>query len=166
MSRLYGPGCRCYGREVLVKKFFSEFRDFIARGSVIDMAVGIIVGAAFTAIVNSLVTDIITPVIGIFTAGVSFESLVIPLGEQGDGIKIGSFINALIQFIIIAFVVFLLVKGVNSVHDIANKAIGKEKDEKKDEKPAARLCPYCRQEVADDATRCPHCTSQLPTDEA
>ena len=69
-----------------MKKFFSEFRDFIARGSVIDMAVGIIVGAAFTAIVNSLVTDVITPIIAVFTSGVSFENFVIPLDDKGDGI--------------------------------------------------------------------------------
>ena len=141
-----------------MKKFFSEFRDFIARGSVIDMAVGIIVGAAFTAIVNSLVTDVITPIIAVFTSGVSFENFVIPLDDKGDGIMIGSFLNALIQFIIIAFVVFLLVKGVNKVYDMANKATGK----KAEEQPAPRLCPYCKEEVAQDATRCPHCTSELP----
>ena len=141
-----------------MKKFFSEFRDLIARGSVIDMAVGIIIGAAFTAIVNSLVTDVITPIIAVFTSGIAFEDLVIPLDNKGDGIMIGSFINALIQFLIIAFVVFLLVKAVNKVHDAANKMAKKTPEE-----PAApRLCPYCKQEVAPDATRCPHCTSELP----
>lgn len=145
-----------------MKKFFSEFRDFIARGSVVDMAVGIIIGAAFTAIVNSLVTDVITPIIAVFTSGIAFEDLVIPLDSAGDGIKIGSFINAVIQFIIIAFVVFLLVKAVNKVHDAATKATKKGAPE---EPAGPRLCPYCKQEVADDATRCPHCTSELPTPE-
>lgn len=143
-----------------MKKFFSEFRDFIARGSVVDMAVGIIIGAAFTAIVNSLVTDIVTPVISIFTSGVDFEDLVIPLGSEGNGIKIGSFINALIQFLIIAFVVFLLVKAVNKVHEAALKATGKSPAA--ETKPEPRLCPYCKEEVDTEATRCPHCTSELP----
>ena len=96
-----------------MKKFIGEFRDFIARGNVIDLAVGIIIGAAFTAIVNSLVTDLVTPIIGIFTAGVAFDSLVIPLGGGEDGIRIGAFLNAVIEFLIIALVVFMLVKAVN-----------------------------------------------------
>jgi large conductance mechanosensitive channel len=142
-----------------MKKFLSEFRDFIARGNVIDLAVGIIIGSAFTAIVNSLVTDLVTPIIAIFTSGVAFESLQIPLGDGGNAIMIGSFINAVIQFLIIAIVVFVLVKAVNKVHDLAPKKPAEEV-----KKP--RVCPYCKQEIADDATRCPHCTSQLDGDEA
>ena len=142
-----------------MKKFFSEFRDFIARGSVIDMAVGIIVGAAFTAIVNSLVTDVITPIIAVFTSGVSFENFVIPLDDKGDGIMIGSFLNALIQFIIIAFVVFLMVKALNKARSLAKH--GKQAQEKE-----APHCPYCLEEVAEGATRCPHCTSELPSVES
>ena len=139
-----------------MKKFIGEFRDFIARGNVIDLAVGIIIGAAFTAIVNSLVTDLVTPIIGIFTAGVAFDDLIIPLAGTEDGIRIGAFLNAVIEFLIIAFVVFLLVKAVNKVASL----------KKKEEEPAApakeaRKCPYCKQEIADDATRCPHCTSKL-----
>lgn len=142
-----------------MKKFLSEFRDFIARGNVMDMAVGIIVGAAFTAIVDSLVSDIITPFIAIFTSGVAFDDVKIPLGDSGNAVMVGSFINALIQFVIIAFVVFMLVKGVNKINETANKKI--KGDKKADEKPAPRLCPYCRQEVAAEATRCPHCTSDI-----
>ncbi len=139
-----------------MKKFAKEFREFIARGNVVDMAVGIIIGAAFTAIVNSVVSDLITPIIGIFTSGIAFEELVIPLAGQETGIRIGSFINAVLQFLIIAFVVFWLVKGVNQV-----QKLGKKNEE---EKPAKKpiLCPYCKQELVEGATRCPHCTSELP----
>lgn len=108
-----------------------EFRDFIARGNVMDMAVGIIIGAAFTAIVNSLVGDLINPIIGLITGGLDFSNLFINLGS-GDYATLkaardagapvfayGSFLTAVINFIIIAFVVFLLVKGVNRIKDAA-----------------------------------------------
>ncbi|GAA0313002.1 large-conductance mechanosensitive channel protein MscL [Rhodovulum strictum] len=101
-----------------------EFRDFIARGNVMDMAVGIIIGAAFTAIVTSLVEDMINPIIGLFIGGVDFSGLALRVGE-GDNAGVfayGKFITALINFLIIAWVVFLLVKGVNRVKDIAIKA--------------------------------------------
>lgn len=88
-----------------------EFKDFIARGNVIDMAVGIIVGAAFTAIVKSLVDDLINPLIGIFIGKIDLSNLVLEVGNAA--FKYGSFINAVINFLIIAFVVFLLVKGIN-----------------------------------------------------
>lgn len=139
-----------------MKTFFKEFREFIARGNVVDMAVGIIIGAAFTAIVNSLVSDLITPIITVLTADVAFEDLVIPLGESGNGIMIGSFINAVIQFLIIAFVVFLLVKGMNKIQKAAKKP------EAEAPKKEPLLCPFCKQEIAEGATRCPHCTSELP----
>lgn len=100
-----------------------EFRDFIARGNVMDMAVGIIIGAAFTAIVTSLVEDLINPIIGLFIGGVDFSSMAFRIGE-GDNAGVfayGKFITALINFLIIAWVVFLLVKGVNRVKDMAMK---------------------------------------------
>lgn len=111
-----------------------EFRDFIARGNVIDMAVGIIIGAAFTAIVTSLVADLINPIIGVITGGIDFSNLFVNLGE-GDFTSLaaardagapvfayGSFITAMINFLIIAFVVFLLVKAVNRIKDAAMPA--------------------------------------------
>ncbi len=100
-----------------------EFRDFIARGNVMDMAVGIIIGAAFTAIVKSLVNDLINPIIGLFTGGVDFSALGIRLGEGEDAavFAYGSFIMAVINFLIIAFVVFMLVKGVNRLKSLAEK---------------------------------------------
>ena len=100
-----------------------EFRDFIARGNVMDMAVGIIIGAAFTAIVKSLVNDLINPVIGLFTGGIDFSALGIRLGEGEDAavFAYGSFIMAVINFLIIAFVVFMLVKGVNRLKSLAEE---------------------------------------------
>ncbi len=100
-----------------------EFRDFIARGNVMDMAVGIIIGAAFTAIVKSLVNDLINPVIGLFTGGIDFSALGIRLGEGEDAavFAYGSFIMAVINFLIIAFVVFMLVKGVNRLKSLAEQ---------------------------------------------
>ncbi|MBT8454598.1 MAG: large-conductance mechanosensitive channel protein MscL [Rhodobacteraceae bacterium] len=101
----------------------NEFKDFIAKGNVMDMAVGIIIGAAFTAIVTSLVNDLITPIISLFTGGIDFSGLGYRLteGEEGAIFAYGNFIMALINFLIIAWVVFLLVKMVNKVKDAASK---------------------------------------------
>ena len=100
-----------------------EFKDFIAKGNVMDMAVGIIIGAAFTAIVTSLVGDLINPIISLVTGGVDFSGLKIALGEGPDAASFnyGSFINAVINFLIIAFVVFMLVRTVNKIKDAASK---------------------------------------------
>ncbi|TPE49359.1 large-conductance mechanosensitive channel protein MscL [Amaricoccus solimangrovi] len=98
-----------------------EFREFIARGNVIDLAVGIIIGAAFTAIVNSLVNDLINPLIGLFVGGINFDSLQLAIGEGDHAatFRYGSFITAIINFLIIAWVVFLLVKAVNRIQTLA-----------------------------------------------
>ncbi|MGB3148026.1 MAG: large-conductance mechanosensitive channel protein MscL [Paracoccaceae bacterium] len=100
-----------------------EFKDFIAKGNVMDMAVGIIIGAAFTAIVTSLVDDLINPIISLFTGGIDFSGMKVALSDSADAatFNYGSFINALINFLIVAFVVFLLVKMVNRVKDAAMK---------------------------------------------
>ncbi|MGI6152616.1 MAG: large conductance mechanosensitive channel protein MscL [Christensenellaceae bacterium] len=136
------------------KGFFTEFREFISRGSVMDLAVGVIIGAAFTAIVNSLVEDIIMPFIGLITGGIDFSSLSFQIGDVT--IKYGSFIGAVINFVLIALIIFLFIKGINKMR--------RPKDEEP-EKPA-RLCPYCKMEIADDATKCPYCTADLPASDA
>ncbi|MBP3217412.1 MAG: large conductance mechanosensitive channel protein MscL [Lachnospiraceae bacterium] len=137
-----------------MKKFMEEFKAFISRGNVMDMAVGVIIGGAFTAIVNSLVEDIINPILGVF-GGVDFSNVKIPL--RGDAaVGIGSFINAIINFLIMAFVIFSIVKALNKAAEAAKK--------NKEEEPAApttKMCPYCKSEIALEATRCPHCTSEL-----
>lgn len=137
------------------KGFISEFKKFILRGNVMDMAVGVIVGGAFTAIVTSLNQDILTPILGIF-GGTDFSSLTVTLGsgENAPILCYGNFITAVINFLITAFVIFCLVKGINSIND---------KFSKKPEPaaPTTKKCPFCKSEIAIDATRCPHCTSQL-----
>lgn len=112
-----------------------EFRDFIARGNVMDMAVGIIMGAAFTAIVTSLVDDLVNPLIGLFTGGVDFSTHMIRMGEGEDAASFmyGNFINACIKFLIIAWVVFLLVKGVNRIKEAT---MPQEPEEQKPEAPS------------------------------
>lgn len=138
------------------KGFISEFKKFIMRGNVMDMAVGVIVGGAFTAIVTSLNQDILTPILGIF-GGTDFSNLVLKLGtgENAPVLMYGNFITAIINFLITAFVIFCLVKGINAIND---------RFVKKEDKPAApttKKCPYCKSEIAIDATRCPHCTSMM-----
>ncbi|MBR6786157.1 MAG: large conductance mechanosensitive channel protein MscL [Clostridia bacterium] len=151
------------------KGFAAEFKKFIMRGNVIDLAVGVIVGGAFQAIVKSLVDDIVMPVISLITKGIDFSSKFVALdgGEyatladaQAAGaavITYGNFISAIINFLIMALVVFCLVKAINSVADKAKK---KEEVEEAEE-PTTKECPFCKSEIAIEATRCPHCTSQL-----
>ncbi|MFV0413060.1 MAG: large conductance mechanosensitive channel protein MscL, partial [Oscillospiraceae bacterium] len=131
-----------------MKKFFGEFKDFALRGNVMDLAVGVIIGAAFQAIVNSLVQDIISPLIGL-VANTDFSKLVVAIGDVE--IKYGAFITAVINFIIMAFVIFLLVKTLNKL-----SGVGKKPKEK--EAPTTKKCPYCFTEISVKATRCPHCT--------
>ena len=136
-------------------KFISEFKEFISRGSVMDMAVGIIIGAAFTAIVTSFVSDIVQPFIVLVTGGgTGVSGLVIPVAGTPNGIDFGAFISAIINFLIIALVVFLLIKGINKLHN-ASGAIAK----KVNKEP---MCPFCLEEVNEGATRCPHCAAELP----
>lgn len=135
-----------------MKAFFKEFRDFIMRGNVMNLAVGVLIGAAFQAVVSSLSDNILSPIIGIF-AGQNFDSLSVTF--LGVTLQYGAFITALINFLITAFVIFLIVKGMNKVMSLG---------EKKKDAPAApthRTCPYCCTEISISASRCPACTSEL-----
>ena len=135
-----------------MKSFMKEFRDFINRGNVLDMAVGIIIGGAFTTIVSSLTSDIISPILGLF-GGLNFDKYAFTFGEVT--ISYGKFITAIINFLIMAFVVFCIVKAMN-------KATSKlKKEEEIEEAATTKVCPYCKSEISIEATRCPHCTSQL-----
>ncbi len=150
------------------KGFAAEFKKFIMRGNVIDLAVGVIVGGAFQAIVKSLVDDIVMPLISLLTDGLDFTNWFLPLdgkeyanlaAAQEAGAPIltyGNFISAIINFLIMAFVVFCLVKAINTVADRAKK-----KEEEAPADPTTKECPFCKSEIAIEATRCPHCTSQL-----
>ena len=138
-------------------KIVDEFKEFIARGNVMDMAVGIIVGGAFTSIVNSLVNDIITPAIQLVTGGNSLApSLVIA------GVNFGNFIGQVINFLIIALVVFLMIKGINTMRDKMEALAGRKAEgDGAESAPAAPTCPYCLEEVKPGATRCPHCGERI-----
>ena len=138
-----------------MKAFWKEFKTFISRGSVMDMAVGIIIGGAFTAIVNSLVNDLVMPLLSLLTGGFDFTKLSVVLGS-GEGaatLNYGLFISAVINFLLIAFVIFCLIKSINKMKDKIAK--------KEEEDPTTKICPFCKSEIDIAATRCPHCTSQL-----
>lgn len=141
----------------LLKKFVSEFKEFALRGNVMDLAIGVIIGAAFQAIINSLVNDVLSPLIGLF-AQTDLSYLVLTLNDVD--IKYGSFLTAVINFFIMVFVIFLLVKGMNA---LAN--LGKHKEEEEEAAPTTKKCPYCLSEIDIQAKRCPHCTSELTQEE-
>lgn len=132
-----------------IKKFFEEFKAFAMRGNVMDMAVGVVVGGAFTSIVNSLVGDIISPIIGlIFNA--DFSGVGLTIGDVTIGF--GAFINAIINFVIVAFVLFCVIKAMNAMH---------KKPEAAPAAPTTKACPYCQSDIPIKAVRCPHCTTKL-----
>ena len=141
----------------MIKSFFSEFKKFAMRGNVIDMAVGIIIGAAFGKIVDSLVKDIIMPPIGVVLGKVDFSDLKLMLTNEVS-INYGNFINNVISFLIVAFAVFVLIKAINTLQE---KMLTDEKKEEVPAAPTTKKCPFCCSEVAIKATRCPHCTSEL-----
>ncbi len=143
-----------------MKKFLSEFKDFITKGNVMDLAVGVIIGAAFKDIVTSLTDNIISPILGVF-GKVDFSQYVIKLSGE-NAIKYGAFITAVINFLIMAFIIFLLVKGLSTVQNLGTKLTKKKNEDGEVEVvPTTKLCPFCKTEIAIDATRCPHCTSEL-----
>ena len=142
-----------------------EFREFIAKGNVIDLAVGVIIGAAFGKIVTSLVEDVIMPPIGMILGKVDFSNLYVNLGSQAypslaeakkagaPVIAYGQFFNSLISFLIVAFVIFLVVKQVNRL---------KREPAPAEISPDTRDCPFCVTSISNKASRCPNCTSEVP----
>ena len=122
------------------KGFFGEFKTFISKGNVMDMAVGIIIGGAFTTIVKSLVSDIISPLLGLV---------------GGMTLAYGKFLTAVINFLMMAFVLFLIVKAFNRSGSLIKK------EEEVEEEATTKVCPYCKSEIDIEASRCPMCTSQL-----
>ncbi len=157
--------------KIVLKSFVNEFKKFAMRGNVIDMAVGIIIGAAFGKIVDSLVKDIIMPPIGLLLGKVDFSNLFVVL-SKGNGelpyaslaaaqeagavtLNIGLFINAVISFVIVAFAVFILIKAINTLREKM------EKQEAKNIVKTTKACPYCCSDIPLDAVRCPQCTSML-----
>lgn len=143
-----------------MKKLLREFQEFINRGNVMDMAIGIIIGGAFTAIVTSLTDNIINPLIKAVCGGNVGEvsGLVVP----GTEIDFGAFISAVINFLIVAAIVFAMVKALNKAQDLGNKLTHKQPEE---EPAPAPVCPFCLEEVNPGATKCCHCGSELPKSE-
>ncbi len=144
------------------KGFIGEFKEFIMRGNVMDMAVGVIVGGAFTAIVTSLNEDILSPILGIF-GGTDFSELKVTLGtgELAPTLTYGNFITAVINFLITALVIFCIIKGLNHASEKAAALVKKNKEEAEAAAPTEKDCPYCYSKINIKATRCPHCTAQL-----
>lgn len=157
-----------------MKEIINEFKKFAMRGNVIDMAVGIIIGAAFGKIVDSLVSDIIMPPIGLLLGKVDFTNLFFVLHDgtvpgpyvsldaaQKAGavtMNIGVFMNTLISFLIVAFAVFILIKAINTLQE---RMMAAEKAEKAAAAPTTKTCPFCCSEISINACRCPNCTSEL-----
>ena len=136
-----------------MKKFLNEFKEFSLKGNVLNLAVGVIIGAAFQGVVSSLTDNILSPIIGLFTRQ-NFDAL--QLDFLGITLKYGAFITSVINFVIMAFVVFLLIKGMNKILNL-----GQKEEPTAPAAAPARVCPYCLREVAKEATRCPSCTSHL-----
>ena len=155
-----------------MSKFTKEFKEFAFKGNVVDLAVGVMIGGAFGKIVTSVVNDLFMPVIGLITGGTNVSGMFALLGKAPEGVEItsieqaqelgvatfnyGNFIQTVIDFILIALCIFGIVKLINKAR----------KKEEPAPAPAPRLCPFCCQPVDDKATRCPHCTSELPFDKA
>ena len=151
-----------------------EFKEFALKGNIMDMAIGVIIGGAFQKIVTSLVNDIIMPAISIFTGKVDFSDLVVTVGNSS--IKYGSFITTIVDFLIIAFSIFIAIRTINKLNDRAKQDLdkmskkskffkGKKKKEEPIPEPTTKVCPYCLSEINIKATRCPHCTAELKVEE-
>jgi len=147
-----------------MSKFVNEFKEFITRGNVLDMAVGVIVGGAFTKIINSLVNDVIMPVISLATGKVDFTNLFVALDGQTYAtldeakaatsvLAYGNFIQMIVEFLIVAFCIFMVVKGINKLR--------RPKPEAPAPAPTTKVCPFCKSEIHIEAVKCPHCASSV-----
>lgn len=151
-----------------MKSIIHEFKTFIMRGNVLDLAVGVIIGGAFQKIISSLVNDVIMPIITVLTGGIDFTNWFIALDGNtyativeaqkagASTLNYGTFLTEVINFLIMAFVIFMMVKTMNELTHKMKKA------EVVEEAPTTKQCPFCKSEMAIEATRCPHCTSELP----
>ena len=160
-----------------MKKFFQEFKEFATRGNVVDLAVGVIIGAAFQKIVTSAVNDLVMPLIGLITGNSNFNDafwiLRLPEGVEASQVtslatatelgvttfNYGAFISAVIDFIIMAFVIFLMIKALNKASSLSHR-----KKEEVPAEPTTKICPYCLSEIPVAATKCAHCTADLPVE--
>ena len=136
-----------------MRKFLEEFKAFALRGNVIDMAIGVVVGGAFTAIVTAVKDNFIMPLIEFIIGNAAYT-------EADIKTFIAAIISSIIYFIITAFVLFCIIKAINKASEL-----GKKKEEEAPAAPTTKTCPFCKSEIAIDATRCPHCTSEQPAEE-
>ena len=135
-----------------MKKFLEEFKAFALRGNVMDMAVGVIIGGAFSGIVTSLTDNFINPILSVLTGAATY-------GPQDIAGFASAFVSTVINFIITAFILFCLMRAINKLMNI-----GAKKEEEAPAAPTTKICPFCKSEIPIDATRCAHCTSELPED--
>ena len=157
-----------------MKKFFQEFKEFALKGNVMDMAVGVIIGGAFGGIVAALTGDFINPLIKSFGGAEIGGAYLLPWAKLPEGataedkllvsLNWGDFITQVINFLILAMVLFLLIKGMNALFEGAKKL--KKKEEEEAAAPTTKICPYCKSEINIEACKCPHCTSDQPAEEA
>lgn len=153
-----------------MKEMLKEFKEFAFKGNMMDLAVGMIIGAAFTSLVNSVVGNLVMPIISIFTGGIDFNNMYLALNENARAVQAaggdlataksagavfayGTFLTDFIQFLILAFVVFMIIRAMNKLMNMAKK--------EEEAAPTTKECPFCKTEINIEATRCPHCTSQL-----
>ena len=154
-----------------MKKFISEFKEFAIKGNMIDMAIGVIIGGAFTALVTAFTTNLVNPLIALIPGAdgldealkIVLKEAVVEGGEvvkEEVAIKFGAFISAIITFLILALVVFCIVKAINKAR-AAEEARKLAANPPEEEEPTTKICPFYKSEIPIEATRCPHCTSQL-----
>ena len=159
-----------------MKKFIAEFKEFALKGNMIDMAIGVIIGGAFTALVGAFMANIVNPLLALIP-GVNGldDALKIVLKEaeldaagavvtEEVAIKFGAFISAIITFLILALIVFMLVKAINKLRKLEEERKAAAAPAPEPEAPTTKICPFCKSEIPIDAVRCPHCTSELPAE--
>ena len=159
-----------------MKKFMAEFKEFAVKGNMIDMAIGVIIGGAFTALVTAFTTNIVNPLIALIPGVNSLDNaLKIVLKEaeldaagavvaEEVAIKFGAFLSAIITFLILALIIFTIVKGINKLRKMEEARKAAEAPAEEPAEPTTKICPFCQTEIPILARRCPHCTSQLDTE--
>ena len=167
-----------------MKKFFKEFKEFATKGNVLDLAIGVIIGGAFQKIVSSVINDMIMPLIGLLTGNSNFNDqfIILKMPENVEASAItsldvanklgvttfnyGSFLSSVLDFLIMTLIIFIMIKAINKVKNIAateaSKLNGKDAEEEEEAVPTVKTCPYCLSEVPYAAVKCAHCTSDIP----
>lgn len=141
-----------------MKKLLSEFKEFALKGNMLDLAVGVLIGSAFSGLVTSLTDNIIQPILNCFASPDAAGASKLSIKFWRLDMPIGQFISDVLNFIIMAFVIFMIVKGINKLRSLGKK-------EEAEAAPTTKVCPFCKSEISIEAVKCPHCTSDLPVEE-